>query len=135
MRIRDELEDQHEIAVENNWPKHFNPKQPWNAVWKLMASAEEKWRWRNVERPGIMIQAHVAWTEAYVGQGAPGQKRLQSLPTTEENEGMASHQISTAKRNKTLHITNYPYVPAMVEQGPVGGGAPSTSTQEYVDLS
>ena len=42
MKIRDELEDQHEIALDNHWPTPFNPKQPWNAVWKQMAAAEER---------------------------------------------------------------------------------------------
>ena len=42
-RVRRQLESKHEQALEYGWPTDFDPKRPWNAVWRQLVEGEEKW--------------------------------------------------------------------------------------------
>ena len=42
-RVRRQLELKHEQALEYGWPTEFDPKRPWNAVWRQLVEGEDKW--------------------------------------------------------------------------------------------
>ena len=69
--IREELEEQHELDLQNGWRTHFNPARPWDAVWEKILSGSGDWWWRNVEQPCLLITCNVKTVADYVDGDAP----------------------------------------------------------------
>ena len=66
--ILDDLETEHAIAQKRNWDSDFDPKRPWNAVWRRIVEGkrEELWWFRNVEKPAMFITNDVAKEGDYI---------------------------------------------------------------------
>ena len=40
--ILEELESEHALALERNWESDYDPKRPWNAVWRRIVEGKRE---------------------------------------------------------------------------------------------
>ena len=67
--IRRELLQNHKDALKNGWAAEaakFDPKRPWDAVWREMADGQASWWWNKVDQPCMFVSCRVRSVQSYV---------------------------------------------------------------------
>ena len=81
LRIRERLEEAHELDVKENRRSSYNPDRPWDSVWAEMADRETDWWHKHVEIPCLMVAAHIK----KVGHYVEGDANIAHSPSTESH--------------------------------------------------
>ena len=130
----EELESEHAVAAKRGWASDFDPKRPWNAVWRRIVEGkhEELWWFRNVEKPATFITNRVASEGDYIEGGVmPAPPATAKSPLSLELGGSMMPLVTRgAKRPRAPSAPSYHQVHYQESLG-----ATAYTTDDAIDLS
>ena len=122
--VRERLEERYAEDVVNNRPTTFDPKRPWNSVWRALIVEEKDYWYKAVEKPGLLMMAGAAKQGQFIGDDAPAKR-----PVGPGDGGGSEH-----KRHKTDGAI-VPYVPTPPNPHGGAGRGKGAGGKKSEDLS
>ena len=135
-RILAEVEEEHEKAVANNQSSSFDPKRPWNTVFRRVVEGKDEamWWFKHVDRPGMYITNRVAKEDDFLdGDVAVAPTSTDRAHHLNDLEG-SSVPFATRQNKRKQPVVQYSppsssySIPTTTSYGPP---APATDPHDY----